>query len=78
MLNTLVETKKVRDRLNPANQREAVTIGRESVGLATELLTLLLFKRTILISSVLSRRTQKFREIIQTQETESARTPSMV
>lgn len=48
MLNTLVVTKKMRDQLNPANQREAMTFGRESVGLAADsyfLLTPLLFKR---------------------------------
>lgn len=51
MLNTLVETKKMRDRLNPANQREAVTFGPESLGLAADsyfLLTPLLFKRAML------------------------------
>lgn len=48
MLNTLVVTKKKGDQLNPANQREAVTFGRESVGLAADsyfILTPLLFKR---------------------------------
>lgn len=51
MLNTPVKTKKMRDRLNPANQREAVTFARESVGLAADsyfILTPLLFKRAML------------------------------